>query len=224
MTTASPAEAIPARPARWWLLVQPDETAEAVATAADATPEGFDERHPAHLMPYGRQWRSSATNRAAAPANPAAARLLAVLMRHPPQATDLRGAMLVGTWPDHRRGRRELADAARRAQITVLGTRREGTEPAAPPDRRLLGKSLSERELRCVEAVAEGLTFAAAGARLGIAAHRVRDDLQDAKAKLGARSTAHLVGLAVAAGLIRPASYPPAPTPPPRPTARGDAR
>jgi DNA-binding CsgD family transcriptional regulator len=137
-------------------------------------------------------------------------------MRHAPDAAEMRGRILVGTWRDDRRGRRQYAVAAQQARITILGSRREGSEPAAPPDRQLRGRPLTTRERLCIGAVADGLTFATAAARLGVPKHTVRDDLQRAKAKLGARSTAHLVALAVADGLVHPTRHPDARTPHPR--------
>jgi DNA-binding CsgD family transcriptional regulator len=190
----------------WWLVVHPDGTGETVATAANTMPEGFNELFPvAHRIPYGKQWRTrQAPARRTARPNAPAWRVVTALRLHMPDAAAMSGPVLVGAWSDHRRGRRQLEEITRQAGITVVHSWREGRESAPDPAERLRGRQLSDRELQCTAAVADGLTFADTASRLGLPQHTVRDDLQRAKAKLGARSTAHLVGLAVARGLVHP--------------------
>jgi DNA-binding CsgD family transcriptional regulator len=190
----------------WWLVIHPDGTGESVATDPDTLPDGCAAAFPvAHRVPYGRQWRTTGPSRSARRPNVPAQRAVAALARLSPDQVHISGPVLIGTWSDHRRGRRKLAEIAQTCGVTIVHTWHEGSRQLPDTARRLRGQQLTPRELRCTAAVADGLTFAEAAARLGVAQHTVRDDLQRAKAKLGARSTAHLVGLAVVRGLVRPA-------------------
>lgn len=72
--------------------------------------------------------------------------------------------------------------------------------PQGPP---LGGQPLSERELRVVALVAHGLTNGQIGARIFISEQTVRTHLTRTRAKLGARSKAHIVTIAFCRGLLK---------------------
>jgi len=63
---------------------------------------------------------------------------------------------------------------------------------------------LTGRQLEALRWIARGYTSAAAARHMGCEAGTVRDRLHIAYRRLGARSAAHAVALAMARGLIRP--------------------
>lgn len=66
------------------------------------------------------------------------------------------------------------------------------------------GERLTERELECVQLIAQGGSDASVARDLGIEPGTARFHIVNARTKLKAKTRAHLVKLAIAAGVLAP--------------------
>lgn len=67
-----------------------------------------------------------------------------------------------------------------------------------------MNDQLSPREVQALALVAAGHDAKSAAKEMAISMHTVKDHLQFARLKLGARNSAHAVALAARAGVIQP--------------------
>lgn len=84
---------------------------------------------------------------------------------------------------------------------TVMDAARQGVRPATE-----IGRDLSERELAVLRLLADGLSNAAIGDRLGLAEGTVRNYVTSLFSKLGVTDRAQATALAWRHGLIQPGS------------------
>lgn len=106
---------------------------------------------------------------------------------------------------------RDALDAQTTTEAVVTALRRGllgGTPLAAFPKPRRRRRTsparagLSDREVAALALLADGLTAAEAGDRLGVPEHTVKDVVRAARTKLGCRNTAHMIAVCVRRGLL----------------------
>lgn len=73
--------------------------------------------------------------------------------------------------------------------------------PAAPP-------ALTPRERQVLQLIAHGLDIATVSSRLAVSPDTARTHLRSARARLGARTRAHAVAIALERGMIDPVTAP----------------
>lgn len=94
-------------------------------------------------------------------------------------------------------------EAANADHLTLLAHAVHGRARALAAGARDDPPGLSQRETEVIALIARGETRGKAARRLRISEHTLRDHLENARRKLGARNTTHAAAQAVAQGLVR---------------------